>query len=194
MPSPMRKPFMLALTALLMLTAAFAQVVCDSTTNIDNNGNWCTNLTAPASKDYNPAGPVFTPVREDGHAPPVGFPGSVSFVNGPNTAQVGLPFDPLKLHGVVKAEGANDSVLNGRFTLSTVNGPRLANCHGFQWYKNTYKLIDLESTQKPSGYDYWWNGSFSVKYTGAPHHYRGGCSANYTPGISTTEISATLIP
>jgi hypothetical protein len=251
----MRKLFMLALTALLLATAAFAQnqkthyvgkvvvepddvvlkdndtfvrewvakvakereasgmaplaapatgVTCNSTTNKDNRGKWCTNATLPAGEyPVTGAGTNYWPMTEDRCPHNPDFPGSIGFTPGPNTVAASLPCDPLKEHDVV-FDGFDTqftSVLDSAnfpsdavpvLTYGPPNGCR----GGRQWLIFTWPLHDIiNPSQINSGYNYKWDGTFVQNFVGTIHINRGGCATYYkTRTASPMELSATKIP
>ena len=185
------------------LAAPATGVICNSKTNKDNHGKWCTNGTFPAGEyPVTEAGTTYWPITEDHHPSGQDFPGSIGFTPGPNTVAIGLPYDPLKEHDVVF--DGNDtqfaSVLgSANFPSDAVPvltyGPPNGCRGGRQWVIYTWPLHDIiNPSQINSGYDYRWDGTFVQNFVGTIHYNRGGCATYYsTHTASPMELSATKI-
>jgi hypothetical protein len=105
---PMKKA--LPLMFLLLSGICFAQTVC--TNNEDSKGSICTNFTTlPHGYVQSSTIPPFLIDTEDGQASSGG--NAVNFTQPYNAVYVTLPFDPLKIEGLVQSYGTNETSLLG---------------------------------------------------------------------------------
>ena len=194
----------------LLSAAAIAQVqqppndFCDSQTNLDLNGDVCTNvLFAAGYVESNLQENTFLPiVQEDGYVPVYNpdygdyeWPGygvyrpdfySSSIVSG----GAGLPEDPLVYLGLVDGlqYGYVHTDVSGDFNAGIpVNGPVDTGCRwagrysNYQWQTITYTVGNFHVGGAGYGpgnpyppYPYSWSGQFTVKYIGHRHIGRFG--------------------
>jgi hypothetical protein len=173
----------LPLLIVLLSASAFAQtysttqtITCDSAANRDNNGHVCTNFTTAT---YSSIKADFDIDFEDGKADPSNFTGAII----PSINQIDLPFDPLRVEGLVPTFGVLSSVLTAQGSFNS------AYAYTSSTISITYTFTGVTDTyEAPEYYPYTWSGTFAVILNCA-RVYRGRCSY-YSTGPGVGEMSA----
>lgn len=172
----------LPLCVLLLCTSAFAKTTCVN--NRDQNGNVCTNFSTNRDT-YSPySGYTYYIDYEDGKADPPDFTGAIE----PESyyIYVDIPFDPLKIEGIVPRYGSDSTDLEGTVSsFSRVNGgvpPKI-------WYIETWNFVGAANIAAGT-YPYTWSGTFSVTWTCTRWNYRYRQCSAFTAGEGHAEMSA----
>ena len=142
----------LPLMFLLLSGVCFAQTVC--TNNVDSNGSVCTNFTTlPHGYVQSSTIPPFLIDTEDGQASSGG--NAVNFTQPYNMVNLTLPFDPLKIEGLVPSYGTNETSMFGYRQSDVI----LSGTPGKTDYVEQWTLGGLTDDA------YTWSGTFTVTYT-----------------------------
>lgn len=140
----MKKAF--PLLFLLLSGICFAQTVC--TNIVDQNGNVCTNFTT-LGHSYNPDQTYFAIDSEDG----VAGSGNVQPHQPYNHIWISIPYDPLKIQGLIPSYGDNSTSMIGDITNSVLVNQTA----------NSYTVIQTFANIVDDVYT--WSGTFTVTYT-----------------------------